>query len=146
MRNNDLRTELEYFSEDYDEEREMEPRPELVRAATPPLQAASPRVRKRRERVVGFEETKNRGESMVERNNEGGRAKGKASRVNEVKTCKPFPPLLAPHREKRRMCNLCTSFMTSITEVRHFRLTKEGISLLTVCSYHIMLNLSYPQT
>ncbi|GJW32578.1 hypothetical protein Tco_0052610 [Tanacetum coccineum] len=28
MRNNDLRTKLEYFSEDYDEEREMEPRPE----------------------------------------------------------------------------------------------------------------------
>ncbi|GJX25803.1 reverse transcriptase domain-containing protein, partial [Tanacetum coccineum] len=28
IRNEDLRTELEYFSEDYDEEREMEPRPE----------------------------------------------------------------------------------------------------------------------
>nr|GEW96750.1 hypothetical protein [Tanacetum cinerariifolium] len=26
--NEDLRTELEYFNEDYDEEREMEPRPE----------------------------------------------------------------------------------------------------------------------
>ncbi|GKC13080.1 hypothetical protein Tco_1009862 [Tanacetum coccineum] len=42
MRNNDLRTELEYFSEDYDEEREMEPRPEPTRAATPPLRIASP--------------------------------------------------------------------------------------------------------
>ncbi|GKE74876.1 hypothetical protein Tco_1536917, partial [Tanacetum coccineum] len=30
--NNDLPTELEYFSEDYDEEREMEPRPKPVRA------------------------------------------------------------------------------------------------------------------
>ncbi|GJR68258.1 hypothetical protein Tco_0014323 [Tanacetum coccineum] len=28
IRNKDLRTELEYFSEDYDEELEMEPRPE----------------------------------------------------------------------------------------------------------------------
>ncbi|GKG43986.1 hypothetical protein Tco_0483079, partial [Tanacetum coccineum] len=37
MRNNDIRTELEYFSEDYYEEREMEPRPEPTRAATPPL-------------------------------------------------------------------------------------------------------------
>nr|GEX39927.1 putative reverse transcriptase domain, ribonuclease H-like domain protein [Tanacetum cinerariifolium] len=37
MRNNDLRTELEYFSEDYDEEREMEPRPKPARAITPPL-------------------------------------------------------------------------------------------------------------
>ncbi|GKB77088.1 hypothetical protein Tco_0943983 [Tanacetum coccineum] len=44
MRNNDLRTELEYFSEDYDEEREMEPRPEPTRAATPPLRVASPRI------------------------------------------------------------------------------------------------------
>ncbi|GJR46654.1 hypothetical protein Tco_1314757 [Tanacetum coccineum] len=37
MCNNDLRTELEYFSEDYDIEREMEPRPEPARAVTPPL-------------------------------------------------------------------------------------------------------------
>ncbi|GJQ93772.1 reverse transcriptase domain-containing protein [Tanacetum coccineum] len=43
MRNNDLRTELEYFSEDYDEERDMEPRPEPVKAVIPPLRAASPR-------------------------------------------------------------------------------------------------------
>ncbi|GJT86547.1 hypothetical protein Tco_1068264 [Tanacetum coccineum] len=57
MRNNDLQTELEYFSEDYDEEREMKPRLEPIRATTPPLRAASPRVRRRRERVVGFEET-----------------------------------------------------------------------------------------
>ncbi|GJY21832.1 hypothetical protein Tco_0394398 [Tanacetum coccineum] len=35
IRNKDLRTELEYFSEDYDEEREMEPRPEPNREATP---------------------------------------------------------------------------------------------------------------
>ncbi|GJS00908.1 reverse transcriptase domain-containing protein [Tanacetum coccineum] len=37
IRNEDLRTELEYFSEDYDEEREMEPRPEPRREATPTL-------------------------------------------------------------------------------------------------------------
>nr|GEW61707.1 reverse transcriptase domain-containing protein [Tanacetum cinerariifolium] len=73
MRNNDLRTELEYFSKDYDEEREMKPRPRPARPVTPPLQSASPRVRKRREIVVGFEETQNRGKSRVKRNNEGGR-------------------------------------------------------------------------
>ncbi|GJZ55426.1 hypothetical protein Tco_0610619, partial [Tanacetum coccineum] len=73
IRKNDLRTELEYFNEDYDEEREMEPRPEPVRAVILPLRASSPRVRRRRERVVGFEETKNTRESRVERNNEGGR-------------------------------------------------------------------------
>nr|GEX27509.1 hypothetical protein [Tanacetum cinerariifolium] len=37
IRNEDLRIELEYFSEDYDEEREMEPRPEPRREATPTL-------------------------------------------------------------------------------------------------------------
>ncbi|GJR61115.1 hypothetical protein Tco_1503277 [Tanacetum coccineum] len=37
IRNEDLRTELEYFSEDYDEEREMEPRHEPNREATPTL-------------------------------------------------------------------------------------------------------------
>ncbi|GJR44110.1 hypothetical protein Tco_1312213 [Tanacetum coccineum] len=96
MRNNDLRTELEYFSEDYDEEREMEPRPEPARAVTPPLRAASPRVRRRRERVVGFEETQNRGESRVERNNEGGRPSEEASRGNGSQNVN-LPPLLAAH-------------------------------------------------
>ncbi|GKF49379.1 hypothetical protein Tco_0142630, partial [Tanacetum coccineum] len=37
IRNKNLRTKLEYFSEDYDEEREMEPRPESRREATPTL-------------------------------------------------------------------------------------------------------------
>ncbi|GKA11015.1 hypothetical protein Tco_0690448 [Tanacetum coccineum] len=52
MRNNDLRTELEYFSEDYDEEREMEPRPEPIRAATLTLRVASPRIRRQGERIA----------------------------------------------------------------------------------------------
>ncbi|GKC73343.1 hypothetical protein Tco_1119226, partial [Tanacetum coccineum] len=46
IRNEDLRTELEYFSKDYDEEREMEPRPKPHREATPTLQLRSPRVRR----------------------------------------------------------------------------------------------------
>ncbi|GJW29401.1 hypothetical protein Tco_0046276 [Tanacetum coccineum] len=53
--NNDLRTELEYFSEDYDEEREMKLRLEPTRAAIPPIRVASPRIRRRGERTVGFE-------------------------------------------------------------------------------------------
>ncbi|GJS14871.1 hypothetical protein Tco_0409343 [Tanacetum coccineum] len=36
-------TPLAYLAEDYDEEREMEPRPEPARAVTPPLRAAYPR-------------------------------------------------------------------------------------------------------
>ncbi|GJZ87401.1 hypothetical protein Tco_0659011 [Tanacetum coccineum] len=53
-RNEDLRTKLEYFSEEYDEKREMEPRPACIR-------------------VVEFEDVPNRDESRVERNSEGGR-------------------------------------------------------------------------
>ncbi|GJT28204.1 reverse transcriptase domain-containing protein [Tanacetum coccineum] len=96
IRKNDLRTELEYFNEDYDEEREMEPRPEPARAVILPLRASSPRVRRRRERVVGFEETKNTRESRVERNNEGGRPLEEASRGNGSQNVN-LPPLLAAH-------------------------------------------------
>ncbi|GJU98935.1 hypothetical protein Tco_1328206 [Tanacetum coccineum] len=96
MRNNDLRTELEYVSEDYDEEKEMKQRPEPVRAVNPPLRAASLRVRRRRERGVGFEETQNRGESRVKRNNKGGRPSEEASRGNGSQNVN-LPPLLAAH-------------------------------------------------
>ncbi|GJS14615.1 hypothetical protein Tco_0409087 [Tanacetum coccineum] len=61
--NEDLRTELEYLSEDYDEEREMEPRPEPRREATPTLRLRSPGIHRQRERVVGFEDAPN-GEGM----------------------------------------------------------------------------------
>ncbi|GKE09606.1 hypothetical protein Tco_1413157 [Tanacetum coccineum] len=70
MRNNDLQTELEYFIKDYDEEREMEPRPEPTRAATPPL-----------------------------RNTEVGRPLEEAPRVNGGQSVN-LPPLLAAHLER----------------------------------------------
>ncbi|GJR32663.1 hypothetical protein Tco_1108895 [Tanacetum coccineum] len=70
IRNEDLRTELEYFSEDYDEEREMEPRPGITREATPSLRPRSPGVRRQQERVVGFEESPNREGSRAGRNSE----------------------------------------------------------------------------
>ncbi|GJR30386.1 reverse transcriptase domain-containing protein [Tanacetum coccineum] len=82
MCNNDLRTELEYFSKDYDKEREMEPRPEPTRAATPPLRIVSPRIRGRGERTVGFEGAQSRRENRVERNTEGGRPSEEAPRRN----------------------------------------------------------------
>nr|GEU98625.1 reverse transcriptase domain-containing protein [Tanacetum cinerariifolium] len=71
IRNEDLRTELEYFSEDYDEEREMEPRPEPNREATSTFRPRSLVVRRQRERVVGFEEAPNREGSRRGRNAEG---------------------------------------------------------------------------
>ncbi|GJT82505.1 hypothetical protein Tco_1056847 [Tanacetum coccineum] len=57
--------------EDYDEEREMEQRPEPNREATPSLRPRSPVVHRQRERVVGFEEAPNREGSMGGRNAEG---------------------------------------------------------------------------
>ncbi|GJR76240.1 hypothetical protein Tco_0088605 [Tanacetum coccineum] len=54
IRNEDLRTELEYFREDYNKERGMEPRPEQTREVTPPLCTRSPRVHRQRERVIGL--------------------------------------------------------------------------------------------
>nr|GEU91477.1 putative reverse transcriptase domain, ribonuclease H-like domain protein [Tanacetum cinerariifolium] len=71
IRNEDLRTELEYFIEDYDEEREMEPRPEPLREATPTLPLRSHRVRRQRERVVGFKDAPNREGNRRRRNAEG---------------------------------------------------------------------------
>nr|GEX24710.1 reverse transcriptase domain-containing protein [Tanacetum cinerariifolium] len=68
----------------------------LLRAVTPPLHAASPRVHRRRERVVKFKETQNKGESRVERNKEGGRPLKEASRGNESQNVN-LPSLLAAH-------------------------------------------------
>ncbi|GKF97625.1 hypothetical protein Tco_0293446, partial [Tanacetum coccineum] len=61
------------FSEDCDEEREMEPKPEPHREATQTIRPRSPVVRKQRERVMGFEEAPNREGSRRGRNAEGTR-------------------------------------------------------------------------
>ncbi|GJR65126.1 reverse transcriptase domain-containing protein [Tanacetum coccineum] len=74
----------------------MEPRPEPTRAATPPLRIASPRIRKRGERIVGFEGAQSRGESRVERNTEGGRPSEETPRGNGGQSVN-LPPLLAAH-------------------------------------------------
>nr|GEX80226.1 reverse transcriptase domain-containing protein [Tanacetum cinerariifolium] len=66
----DLRTELEYFSEDYDEEQEMEPRPEPNREAALTLRPRSLVVRRQRESVVGFKEAPNMEGSRRGRNAE----------------------------------------------------------------------------
>ncbi|GJZ52533.1 hypothetical protein Tco_0607048 [Tanacetum coccineum] len=60
-------------SEEYDEEREMEPRPVRVREATHVLRTGSLRARRHRGRVVEFEEAPNRDGSRVERESEGRR-------------------------------------------------------------------------
>ncbi|GKG51560.1 hypothetical protein Tco_0541944 [Tanacetum coccineum] len=46
IRNKDLRCELEYFSEEYNEEMEMEQRPVRIRETTPVPYTGSPRARR----------------------------------------------------------------------------------------------------
>ncbi|GJT39932.1 hypothetical protein Tco_0939797 [Tanacetum coccineum] len=67
VRNEDLHTELDYYSEEYDEEREMEPRPVRVREATLFLQTGCLRVRRHKGRVVEFKEALNKSRSRAER-------------------------------------------------------------------------------
>nr|GEU47802.1 hypothetical protein [Tanacetum cinerariifolium] len=96
IRNEDLRTELEYFSKDYGEECEMEPRPERTREVTPPLRTRSPRVRRQCERVVGFEEVLNIEGSRTHRNTEGNRT-SKARAEENGRREMNLPPLVAAH-------------------------------------------------
>ncbi|GJZ55128.1 hypothetical protein Tco_0610321 [Tanacetum coccineum] len=95
IRNEDLRTELEYFSEDYDEEREMEPRPEPRKEVTPTLRLRSHRVRRQRERVMRFEDAPNREGNRRGRNAEGFRPSEIEARESENRG--NLPPLLAAH-------------------------------------------------
>ncbi|GKC30745.1 hypothetical protein Tco_1038039 [Tanacetum coccineum] len=82
IRNEDLQTKLEYFSEDYEEEREMEPRPEQTREVTPPIRMRSPRVRRQGERVVGFKEVSNREGSRTRKNTEGNKPSKAGAKKN----------------------------------------------------------------
>ncbi|GKD23648.1 hypothetical protein Tco_1225351 [Tanacetum coccineum] len=96
IRNEDLRIELEYFTEDYDEELEIEPRPELTREVTPPLCTRSPRVHRQHERVVGFKEAPNREISRIGRNIKGN-GPSKAGAEENGRREINLPSLLAAH-------------------------------------------------
>nr|GEZ10330.1 integrase, catalytic region, zinc finger, CCHC-type, peptidase aspartic, catalytic [Tanacetum cinerariifolium] len=74
--NEDLRTKLEYFSEEYDEEIEMEPRPIRNRKTTSVLRMRSPRARRHRKSMVDFKDIPNRDKGGVKRNSKGGRPSG----------------------------------------------------------------------
>ncbi|GKE60130.1 hypothetical protein Tco_1510497, partial [Tanacetum coccineum] len=108
IRNEDLRTELEYFSEDYDEEREMELRPEPTMEATPPLRQRSPGVRRQRERVVGFKEAPNREGSREGRNVEGSRPLEIEEKENGNRGMN-LPSLLAAHLGMKPLQSSLTS-------------------------------------
>nr|GEW61657.1 hypothetical protein [Tanacetum cinerariifolium] len=101
IRNEDLRTELEYFSEDYDEEQEIEPRHKPNREVTPTLRLRSLVVHRQRDRVVGFEEAPNREGSRRGRNTEGIRPSEIEARQDENIGVN-LPPLLAGHLGRNR--------------------------------------------
>ncbi|GKA01780.1 hypothetical protein Tco_0674445 [Tanacetum coccineum] len=113
IRNEDLRTELEYFNKDYDEEREMEPRPERTREVTPPLRTRSPRVRRLHERVVGFKEALNRERSRIRWNTEGNRHSEAGAEENGRREMNLLP-LLEAHLGRNENGQPLQSSLTSV--------------------------------
>ncbi|GKB85411.1 hypothetical protein Tco_0957683, partial [Tanacetum coccineum] len=113
IRNEDLRTELEYFSEDYDEEREMEPRPEPRRETTLTLQLRFPGVCRQQEKVMGFEDAPNREGNSRKRNAGGIRPLKIKAREGENKRAN-LPPLLAAHLGRNENSQPLRSFLTSV--------------------------------
>ncbi|GJV13601.1 hypothetical protein Tco_1355142 [Tanacetum coccineum] len=105
MHNEDLRTELEYFSEEYDEEREMKPRLMRAREATLVLQAAEG--------------------SRVERNEKGGRPLRQRTEDNGPYGMN-LPPLLAAHLGRTKNGQPLQSSLTSIHGGRHLSTNIRG--------------------
>ncbi|GJW69260.1 retrovirus-related pol polyprotein from transposon TNT 1-94 [Tanacetum coccineum] len=95
MRSKDLYTKVEYYSEEYDEEREMEPRPTRVKETTPALRAESPRAQRQKGRVIKFEEAPNKDRSRVERESEGKRPLKRREVDNENRGVNLPLPLVA---------------------------------------------------
>ncbi|GJW16998.1 reverse transcriptase domain-containing protein [Tanacetum coccineum] len=110
IRNEDLRTELEYFSEDYDEEREIEPRPGPTRETTPSLRP--------------------REGSKVGRNAEGSRPSEIETRENGNRGIN-LPPLLAAHLGRNESGQPLQSSLTSVYGGHQPTTNTGGISLLT---------------
>nr|GEU94093.1 DNA-directed DNA polymerase [Tanacetum cinerariifolium] len=79
IHNEDLCTELEYFSKDYDDEREMEPRLIRIRKTTSVLRTRSLKTRRQKERMVDFKDVPNRDGGRVERNSNGKRPSGEGA-------------------------------------------------------------------
>lgn len=94
IRNTEMRRELEYSSDEYDEEIEMEPRPSTHRAHHPILRIGSPASRRVEGRSVGFEgvpeRTPTRKEGTVAEGSNGRSRQRENAEVN-------LPPLLAAH-------------------------------------------------
>nr|GEX45389.1 hypothetical protein [Tanacetum cinerariifolium] len=90
--NEDLCTELDYFSE----EKEMKSRPVPIRKTIPVPRIGSSRARRQRKRVVKFKYAPNRDGGKVERNYEGRRPSKYRANDNKSQGVN-LPPLLAAH-------------------------------------------------
>ncbi|GJX31886.1 hypothetical protein Tco_0241741 [Tanacetum coccineum] len=121
---------MEANYEDYDEEREMEPRPEPNSEATPTLQPRYPMVRMQRERVVEFEEAPNRKGSRGGRNAEGIRLSEIEAREEENRGVN-LPLLLAAHFGRNEDGQPLRSSLTSVHGGHQPSTNIGGISLLT---------------
>ncbi|GJW51563.1 hypothetical protein Tco_0092914 [Tanacetum coccineum] len=99
--------------EDYDEEREMEPRPEPNREATLTLRPRSPMVCRQRERVVGFQEAPNREGSRGGRNAKGIRLLEIKAREIENRGVN-LPPLFVAHLGRNESGQPLRSSLTSV--------------------------------
>ncbi|GKE75656.1 hypothetical protein Tco_1537697, partial [Tanacetum coccineum] len=117
------------FVEDYDEEREMKPRPEPNREATSTLRPRSLVVRRQRERIVRFKEAPNREGSRRGRNAEGIRP----SEIEAENKGVNLPPLLVAYLGRNESGQPLQSSLTSV-QGGHQPSTNiggGGISLLT---------------
>nr|GEY67601.1 hypothetical protein [Tanacetum cinerariifolium] len=101
MRNEDLRTELDYYCDEYDEESAMEIRLAHVMETNLVLRTGSSRAQRQRVRVVDFKDAPNRDGSSVKREPEGRRTskqRGESNRNHKVN----LPPILAAHLGKNK--------------------------------------------
>ncbi|GJX22283.1 hypothetical protein Tco_0226728 [Tanacetum coccineum] len=122
---------------DYDEEREMKPRPDPNREATPTLQLRYLVVHRQRERVVRFEEAPNREGSKRGRNAEGSRPSEIETRENGNRGVN-LPPFLATYLGRNESGQPLQSSLISI-HGGHQSLTNIGGNLPpngTLLSHH----------
>ncbi|GKA47897.1 retrovirus-related pol polyprotein from transposon TNT 1-94 [Tanacetum coccineum] len=98
---------------------------------TPPLRPRSPRVRRQRERLVGFEEAPNREGSRAGRNVEGSRPSEIEARENRNRGMN-LPPLLTAHLGRNESGQPLQSSLTSVYVGHQPSTNIGGISLLTL--------------
>ncbi|GKE77382.1 hypothetical protein Tco_1543502, partial [Tanacetum coccineum] len=98
---------------EYDEEREIEPRPTRAQETTTVPQVASLRIQRQRERVVELEDAPNREGSKIERNTEGGRPSERRVEDNGSQGMN-LPPLLVAHLGRRENGQPLPSSLTSM--------------------------------